>query len=412
MNIVERVKRLCVSPTTEWPIIAEEKPDTASLIAGYVLPLACLQAIAAFIGGSIVGGLLIGRTPLLAGISFALLTIVFAVIAVFVTAFIINALASTFAAEKNGRQALKLAAYSFTPAWVAGVFQILPLLGWLLAFVGALYGIYLLYLGLPRLMKCAEDKAVAYTAVVIVGVIVVSVVASTVSMAVVGAGMIGSGLLSGGIGGSSGSGATFDPDSPLGRLEALGDGLEKSAEKIQAAEKTGDQGAQAAAAFETIGTLFGGGKRFDPISLDQLKSFVPETLAGLPKQSSSAEKTGFGITVSKAEATYGDGAQKHMKLEILDTGGASGLVGVASWMGVQEEREDDDGYERTHQVGGRFVHERVSKRGGTNEFGIVLGERFVVSAEGRGVDIDDLRNAVSGLDLTRLESMKEAGAQK
>ena len=39
--------------------------------------------------------------------------------------------------------------------------------------IGGLYGLYLLYLGLPRLMRVTEDKAVGYTVVVIVVQIVI-----------------------------------------------------------------------------------------------------------------------------------------------------------------------------------------------------------------------------------------------
>ena len=57
--------------------------------------------------------------------------------------------------------------------------------------------------------------------------------------------------------------------------------------------------------------------------------------------------------VSKAEASYGDGAARNVTLEVLDTGGASGLMGLASWAQLQEERDDDDSSERTQKVGGR-----------------------------------------------------------
>jgi hypothetical protein len=168
-----------------------------------------------------------------------------------------------------------------------------------------------------------------------------------------------------------------------------------------------------AAAMEGLGTLLGGGRRVDPIDVEQLKPFVPETFAGLPRTSSSAEKTGIaGLMISKAEATYGDGTGKNVTLEVLDTGGASGLMGLASWMGVQGEKVDDQGSERTQKVGNRLVHERVSKTGGENEFAIVLGERFLVSAKGRGVELGDLKASLSRLDLAKLESMKDAGAQK
>jgi hypothetical protein len=116
--------------------------------------------------------------------------------------------------------------------------------------------------------------------------------------------------------------------------------------------------------------------------------------------------------VSKAEARYGDGAGKTLTLDITDTGGVSGLMGFASWAGMEGEKDDDSGSERTQKVGGRLVHERSSKRGGTNEFGIVLGNRFVVSAKGNGVGLDELKTAVSGLDLARLESMANVGVEK
>ena len=181
---------------------------------------------------------------------------------------------------------------------------------------------------------------------------------------------------------------------------------------MEAAEKSGDQKAQAAAAFEGLGTLLGGGKRVDPVAIDQLKPFVPETFAGLPKMASSAEKTGIaGLMVSKAEAHYGDGAGQECHARDFGHRRRQRPVGLASWAGVEGEKEDDNGSEKTAKVGGRLVHERISKPGGTNEFGIVLGDRFVVSAQGNGVGIDELKAAISSLDLGKLESMKDVGVR-
>src|SRR5262249_43138065 len=153
-----------------------------------------------------------------------------------------------------------------------------------------------------------------------------------------------------------------------------------------------------------------GGRRVEPVEIDTLKPFVPDTFAGLPKTSSNAEKNGLaGLMVSKAEAHYGDNAGKSATLEVSDTGGVSGLVGLAGWMSIQGEKEDDNGSERTRKVNGRLTHEKVSKVGGTNEFAIVIGERFVVNASGRGVDLPTLKTAVASLDLEKLESMKDVG---
>jgi hypothetical protein len=62
-------------------------------------------------------------------------------------------------------------------------------------------------------------------------------------------------------------------------------------------------------------------------------------------------------------------------------------------------------------VNGRLIHEKVSKTGGRNEFAVVLGDRFVVNASGN-VSLDELKSAVSSIDLGKLEAMKAAGVQK
>jgi len=417
MSVIDRVKNICLTPNTEWPVIAEEAATPASLITGYVVPLAAIGALAGFIGGSIIGRSLpyIGtyRVPFATGLGIAVFTFVMAIVGVFILSLIINALAPSFGGQKDNTLALKVAVYSYTPAWVAAVFNILPLLG-LLALVGALYGLYLLYLGLPRLMKCPSDKAAGYTVVVVVCAIVLSFVISAVGATFVGAGVVGAGVLRGTASAGNNSGEVqFDKDSTLGRLQQLGKSMEENNKKIEDAAKRGDTNAQATAALEGLGALFSGGKHVDPIALDQLKPFVPETFAGLPKKSSKAEKTGIAsLMVSKAEATYGDDAGKQVTLEISDTGGASGLMGLASWAGIQEEKEDDNGSERTQKVGGRLVHEKSSKRGGSNEFSIVLGERFVVSASSAGVGLNELKTALTSLDLGKLESMKDVGVTK
>jgi len=414
MSLVDRAKNICLTPNTEWPVIAAEPASTGTLMTGYVVPLAAIGAAAGFIGGSLVGRTLpfsgTYRVPLMSGLVLAVFAVCMAVVGVFVLSFIINALAPTFGAEQNSTQALKVAVYSYTPAWIAGVLQIVPLLG-LFAIFAAFYCIYLLYLGLPALMKCPPDKAVGYTAVVVICAIVLTVVLTGISAMFAGAGMLGARAL--GAAAPRSSEVQFDKNSPMGKLQALGDKLDQSTKKMEAAQKSGDEKAQVAAAVEGLGALLGGGKRVDPIAIDQLKPLVPSTFAGLAKTASNVEKTGMaGIMVSKAEATYGDGEGKRVNLDISDTGGVSGLVAFAGWAGIEGEKEDDSGSEKTVKVDGRLVHERIAKNGGANEFGIIVGDRFVINARGRGVSIDDLKAAVSSLDLAKLESMKDVGVKK
>jgi hypothetical protein len=413
MNLVERAKKICLTPATEWPVISGESIPNATVITSYVVPLAAASALAGFVGGSIVGHTLpfVGtvRVPFVMGLAGAVFTVIMAVVGVYLMSIIITALAPTFGAQKDGAQAFKVAAYSFTPAWIGGFFQVLPVLG-ILALLGGLYGIYLLYLGLPRLMRCPDDKAVGYTAVVVICAIVVSVVAATVVGTVTGMGMMGAGMLSGGIGAGGAASSSVDPDSTLGRLEQFGKAMEESAKKAEAAANSGDTAGAASAAAEGLGALLGGGNRVEPIDVAQLKPFVPETFAGLPRRSSESAKTSFGITVSRAEGEYADG-DRNVTLEVIDTGGMGGLMGLAAWMHVQSERESDDGYERTRKEDGRMIHEKSSKSG-SNEFSVVVADRFLVNTRGRGVDVNTLKAGVAALNLGALEAMKGTAGTK
>lgn len=412
MDLITRAKNICLSPNTEWPVIAAEPATAGGLIGGYAAPLAAIGAIAGFIGGSIIGHTLpfVGhyRVPMVSGLVTAILTFAMALVGVFVLSLVINALAPTFGGEKNDLQALKVAVYSYTPAWLAGVLNISLLLA-TLGILAALYGLYLLYLGLPRLMKSPQDKALPYTVVVLICAVVISIVLAAATAMVAGAGMLGGASSTA----SSGDDVQFDKDSALGKLQDISKKMEESAKKGEAAAKSGDPNAQAAAAIEGLGALLGGGKRVDPVGIDRLKPLVPETLAGLPKTASNAEKTGFAnLMVSKAEATYSDGAGKRLVLDISDTGGVSGIMALAGWASVEGEREDDTGSERTQRINGRLTHEKTSNNGGTNEFAVVIAERFVVSAKGTGVGVAALKAAIGGLDLAKLESMKDVGVSK
>src|ERR1035437_8613739 len=140
MAMIERIKGICPKPKAEWDVIAEEGTSTANLFKGYAVPLAAIPAIAGFVGGSIIGRSMpyIGsyRVPMASGLVMAIFTFVMALVGVYILSLIINALAPSFGAQKDSGQALKVAVYSYTPAWVAGVLQILPTLGLLAVLAG------------------------------------------------------------------------------------------------------------------------------------------------------------------------------------------------------------------------------------------------------------------------------------
>ena len=96
----------------------------------------------------------------------------------FALALVIDGLAPNFGGQKNQVQALKVAAYSATAGWLAGIFGLIPALA-ILGLLG-LYSLYLLYLGLPILMKVPQDKAMGYSVVVIIVAIVLFLIVGAI----------------------------------------------------------------------------------------------------------------------------------------------------------------------------------------------------------------------------------------
>jgi hypothetical protein len=183
MNLVERVKRILLSPRTEWEVIDTEPATPAQLYTGYIVPLAAIAPFAQLIGYSVFGISVpfVGtyRVPFGSAITSAIVTYVMALAMPYLLALIIDALAPTFNGQRSQIQALKVAAYSSTAAWVAGIFALIPGLRFLT--ILGVYSLFLLYLGLPVLMKSPKEKAMGYTVVVILAAIVLTILIGVVS---------------------------------------------------------------------------------------------------------------------------------------------------------------------------------------------------------------------------------------
>ena len=198
VSLVDRAKNIIVSPKTEWPRIDAEPATIGGIYTSYVVILAAIGPIAMLIGQQLIGVNVLGvsfKPSIGYSVGSAVLTYILSLVSIYVLAFIIDALAPSFGGTKDMVKAFKVAAYSSTAAWLAGIFQIIPMLAFL-AIVG-LYSLYLLYLGLPLLMRVPQDKAVGYTVVVIVAFVVIYFVAAMIVGALV-ASFFGLGAMTGG----------------------------------------------------------------------------------------------------------------------------------------------------------------------------------------------------------------------
>lgn len=180
---VDRVKRILLSPRTEWAVIDAERATPAALYTGYIAPLAAIGPVAQLIGNSVLGNPtpfgVRERAPFGSALLGAILSYALMLAGTYLLALIIDALAPTFSAQRSKIQALKLAAYSLTAVWLAGTFALIPELRPLGLL--SLYSLFLLYVGLPVLMKPAGDKTLPYTVVVVVAGFVLFLIIGSVA---------------------------------------------------------------------------------------------------------------------------------------------------------------------------------------------------------------------------------------
>ncbi|TFW36196.1 Yip1 family protein [Massilia horti] len=197
MNLIERAKNISLNPRTEWEVIAPEATTTSELYTRYIVPLAAIGPLASFAGMTAFGISIpifgTYRMPVMMNLSMQLTSYVVALVSVFVLALVIDALSPSFGGQKGQIQALKLAAYAYTPAWIAGVLLLLPSLSSLVLLV-SLYGFYVFYLGVSPMMQVPKDRAIGFTAATIACAIVLAIVGSAVTGVFLGA---GEGLLGG-----------------------------------------------------------------------------------------------------------------------------------------------------------------------------------------------------------------------
>jgi hypothetical protein len=98
-------------------------------------------------------------------------------------------------------------------------------------------------------------------------------------------------------------------------------------------------------------------------------------------------------------------------LEISDISGVSGLMDLAAGLIQNTTSQSDTGYEKDVVIGGRTVHEKYDAPAKRSELSVIVAKRFSVDLTGSGVDMKSLEQSLGQVDLARLESMRDAGAQ-
>jgi hypothetical protein len=382
-DVVGRAKRLLLSPSSEWDRIDVEPATIKGLYVGYVCILAAIPPVAGLIGGQIfgLGGFGFHFKPaLVPSIISAILAYGLSLLSVFLIALIIDALAPSFDGQKDRLQALKVSAYSYTAAWVFGVLGIFPPLG-IIAGLLSLYGLYLLYLGLPKLMKAPKEKALGYTAVTVICAIVLSIVVGAIVGAVAGAATFGA------------YNHVADAGKASGTMEINGTKVDLG--KIEAATKQLEAANKAAA----------DGKTVPAVPADTLKGLLPGDVAGYARTSLETNSGGAGgMSMATASGDYQKGDTR-FSLSVTDMGGMAGLAAMANAVDAQTTHETATGYEKMSKVDGRMTNEEWDREAKSGRYSVIVGNRFTVEARGNADSVEALKQAVGAVNLVALESL-------
>ena len=455
-GLIERVKNIVLSPKLEWPVIAPEPTTITQLYMGYVMPLSALAALLSFVHMSLIGvnvpfaGAI--RTPIASGLMYSIVAFGFGLVGLFLVGLIINALAKSFSGVRDQRQALKVAAYSLTPAWLSAVLALSPVLPTLLQLIAGLYGIYVLYLGLPIVMRSPREKAVGYTAAVVICTILLGILFGVLSATAGHFGLMPGSLASNSaaqaaagqeqganiVGNIIGNALGTDDKGKAGLTAALSNLVkagQQTEQQTAAAgansadnSSSGSQGntsatstasdsaqnpmAAAGGLLTALGGALGGNHPVAVVDFKALTPLLPGSLSGMKRLDAKGENQGaIGVKTASATANYQGDNGAGVQIVISDMSGVSGLMDLAGALVQNTTSQSDTGYEKDTVIGGRSVHEKFDSKARKGDLSVMLAKRFQVEITGDGVDMSSLEQALGQVDLAHLESMKDQGAQ-
>ncbi|HET6568481.1 MAG TPA: hypothetical protein VFG50_10990 [Rhodothermales bacterium] len=165
----------------------------------------------------------------------------------------------------------------------------------------------------------------------------------------------------------------------------------------------------AGAGMGVLGAMLGGGGGggVETVDFRELQALLPDQLSGMNRTNAEGQKSAaLGINMSTATATYesGDGS---IDLTITDMGSMRAFAALGyAWASGEVEQESADGYMRTVKYKDFPAYEEFDKSGPTASFSVMIGQRFLVAAEGNGVSMAQVKAAVDRVDLAKLDAMK------
>ena len=183
-------------------------------------------------------------------------------------------------------------------------------------------------------------------------------------------------------GGSSACGdAQPDPNNPLAKLTAAAEQMQKAAEGFTSNRKP-----------------------VPPVAFRELIDFLPKEMAGMKADEPKGETTTAGSwQYSQAEVDFrSEDGQRSVDVGIFDYAHIPFLYAPFTMMlSMNVARESTEGYEKSVKVDGYPAFEEW-KKNGNSEIVVLVGERFIVKTDTRGLGEGSAKKIVEDLDLKGL----------
>jgi Yip1 domain len=465
MILVDRVQQILCRPQETWPVIAAEAIAPMEFYKQYLIPLGAITPICLVLGWSMLGIVLpfSGGTGLamMGSLVFGLWIYAATLASVAFYALIINVLAPSFGGAKDYSQALKVSGYAMTALFVAGIAYVVPLLGFFVPLLACLYTLYLLYLGLPVVMKAPVERSFGYTIAVIV---ISGIVSMIVWVAFIGT-MIGSTMtLVGGVSSPSSYRVGKGVSDAMGRqvigsaagvaAKVLGatdqEGKEASNIAINAmktaeaksqdpagqdsgkeflenivrsvgrmAEAKGDKpstDAEIKQMTEGLNAIVENYRDADLVAAAQLETLLPTSLDGFPRGILSHEEGPLypgsdqgpdKLLAEQARAVFRDAEGRSIVLTLTDTSKYSYIIN-GEWIRLQVQLNDNSDTVSAHSFAysGHPAFAQYNRQTEEGRLRVWIDRRFYLVGEGSHITEQELRSAVEKVDLDRLEALK------
>jgi len=360
-HLLVRVWSILAHPARTWDAIAAEtfRPDI--VYGRYVLLLAAFPPLCWLIGDMVFGHAVPGFSPhhfpVLAAITGAATWYVIGFIGVYIAALLVDLAVPLCGGHRDFANAFLLAAYGLMPAWLGGVFGLFPPVS-LLAVVGAPYSVFLIGLGLPRLLAVPRGRRIACA--MVCGVIILSI---PVLAAVTGNGVAQA------LNGVTGRAAV--PNRTVTRASAPPSAVKSSAPAPDRAPKITP----------------------DP---NVLLPLLPASFLGVPRRDETAVRAGAGdIAASTAGASYAVASGLTLRVSIMHVAGGINATAV---MNVNSSSNTDV----VTTVDGTMTEALSDRAHRTAIYTIKTADGVVVTAQGNA-DMATLKALAEAVDMQKAE---------